>query len=116
MMCNFEIRAMRLLEPRSKTAHPLKDRTIDSQYRFDNGNGTFPIVFKKYAEGVVPNSNLKRTRPEVVKEKRANLQRIVTGVPTRSCGNFEEIYGGLNKWFFPEEVRPLVSNWYGPWN
>ena len=126
-----------MLEPRSKPAHPLKNRIIDSQYRFDTRSGNFHIEFKKYAEGVAPKSNLKRTRPEGVQEKkvrpvshnrrlgkekpkqnspRANLQRTVTGVPTLSSGNFEEIYGGLNKWFFPEETRPLVANWYGPRN
>ena len=114
MMCILEIGAMQVLKPRSKPAHPLKNRIINSQYRFDTRSGNFPIEFKKYAEKVTPKSNLKRTRPEGVQEKkvrpvshnrrlskekpkenssRANLQRTVTGIPTLSSEDFKEIYG-----------------------
>ena len=133
MMCNSVNAAMRVLERQLKPTHPLKDRIVDSQYRFDNGAGRLPIEYKKYAEGTRPVHNLKQIRPEAVKEvtvrpeprnrrwrkpkpkvdsSRSNLQRTVTGVPILTTGKFEDVYGGLDQEFFPEEMKPLISDWY----
>ena len=124
MMYNPETVAMRTLERKPKPAHPLEGRIVDSQYRFDNGAGTLPIEFERYAEGTVPIRNLKQIRPEAVKEvtvrpkprnrrwrkpkpkvdsSRSNLQRTVTGVPILTTGKFEDVYGGLDQEFFQKK-------------